>query len=163
MKFEIDFNDILGDEYGVETLQESVRRQVIDNLTTFTKKEVSRQISEEVNKVLNDELKKAVEDLMPVLVTDLLDAPYLPVDRYGSKGKETTFRSELLKTIQEQCVYKKSGYSSNDSFFTKAVDAVIYEQMESIKKEYKKLVDESIAKDAFNLAINTLKTKLGLG
>lgn len=29
MKIEIDLNDILGDEYGGETLQESARRQVI--------------------------------------------------------------------------------------------------------------------------------------
>lgn len=29
MEFEIDLNDILGGEYGVETLNESIRRQVI--------------------------------------------------------------------------------------------------------------------------------------
>lgn len=33
MKIEIDLNEILGDETGVETLADSVRRQVTDKLS----------------------------------------------------------------------------------------------------------------------------------
>ena len=53
MKVEIDLNDILGDEYGAETLQESVRRQVIDNLTLVIKEGVEKKIEAEVARVIN--------------------------------------------------------------------------------------------------------------
>ena len=162
MKIEIDLNDFLGDEYGAETLNESIKRQVIDNLTKTVEKGIQKQINEKVSSVIEDTLCLALAEKMPILIYDLMNATYQPVDIYGSRKPETTFRNELIKSIMEQMTYKKQYSGDKDNFFTKAVDQVIAEQMKIISENYKKTVDEFIGKKAFDLAITTLKIKLGL-
>ena len=163
MKIEIDLNDILGDEYGAETLQESVKRQVVENLTKKVSLGIEKQIDSEVSKAIQDNLVLALAEKMPVLIDDLMGAEYQPVNPWGSKeGDRTTFRKALIKCITENMVYKKAQYPSDRNIFTKAVDSAIHERMDEIAKDYKKLVDETIGKEAFNLAIKTLQTKLGL-
>jgi len=44
MKIEIDLNDILGDETGAETLQDSIKRQVIEKFTREIKAGISKRI-----------------------------------------------------------------------------------------------------------------------
>jgi hypothetical protein len=151
MKIEIDLNDILYDEnYGSETLQESVKRQVIDNLTKTVSLGIKKQIDTEVSLVISETLKSTLAEKIPLLVDDLMEAKYQPINKWGSKeGEETTFRKSLLNSIVENMVYKKTSYDSDRNVFTKAVDDVIREQMEKIKIEYKKTVDESIGKEAF--------------
>jgi hypothetical protein len=163
MKFEIDLNDILSDEYGCETLQESVKRQVVENLTRVVEKGIKKQIDEEVSKAISENLVIALAEKMPLLIDDLMTSEYQPVDSWGSKFHKTTFRNELIKSIMEQMTYKKQAYSDRENFFTKAVDSVISEQMKIISTEYKKTVDEAIGKKAFELAISTLKKQLNLG
>lgn len=163
MKIEIDLNDILGDEYGSETLQESIKRQVIENLTKKVSDGISKRIDQEVNSVINTSIASAVEERMQGIVDDILTTPYQPVDRWGSSvGAPTTFREALVKSIHENMVYKKTQYSSDANIFTKSVDAVIAEQMKIISALYKETVDQEIGKQAFALAISSLKTKLGL-
>jgi hypothetical protein len=162
MKIEIDLNDILGDEYGAESLNDSIKRQVIENITKTVEAGIKKQINEEVSKAIQENLVSALDDKMPLLIDDLMNAEYQPVDNYGSRKPITNFRNELIKSIMEQMTYKKQNYSDKENFFTKAVDAVISEQMRIIAADYKKTVDEFIGKEAFNLAIKTLKTKLGL-
>jgi hypothetical protein len=124
MKIEIGPNDILGDEYGTETLQESVRRQVIENLTRTIKGGIGKKIDIEVARILNEELQKVITEKMPAIVDDVLSAEYIPVDRWGgSKGTPTTFRAELVKAINEQMQYKPARYDSDKNAFTRAVDA----------------------------------------
>jgi hypothetical protein len=53
MKIEIDLNDILGDEWGTETLADSVRRQVVEKLTQTVKEGVAKKIDHEVSRVIN--------------------------------------------------------------------------------------------------------------
>jgi hypothetical protein len=163
MKIEIDLNDILGDEYGSETLQDSIRRQVVESLTTTITKGIGKQIDSEVSKVIDEQLALVLAEKMPDIICDLLSAEYQPVDKWGSKsGPVTTLRTALIESITSQMVYKKSNYESDKNVFTKAVDSIISEQMKIISEDYKKTVNETIGKEAFALAINTLKTKLGL-
>ena len=162
MKFEIDLNDILGDEYGAETLEQSIRRQVVDNITEFVQKGAKSKINEEVNIAINKAIQDTLEEHMPSIIDDIINVEFTPIDRYGSKSEPTSFRAQLIKSIHETMTYKNCNYASDKNVFTKAVDEVINEQMKIIQSEYKKTVDDTIGKKAFELAISTLKTKLGL-
>lgn len=162
MKIEIDLNDILGDEFGAETLQESIKRQVISNMTEYVKKGVKAKLDEEVHIAINKAIKDALVEKMPTIIDDIINVEYVPVDRYGSRSEKTSFREQLIKSIHENMTYKKVTYDSDKNYFTSAVDSIIKEQMLIISKQYKELVDAELGKKAFELAITTLRTKLGL-
>jgi len=162
MKFEIDLNDILSDEYGAETIQESIKRQVIENLTKTVEKGLQKKINEEVSKIIQDGMADELKKIMPKLIDDLINSEFQPIDKWGTKSSVTTFRKELINSIHEQMTYKKENYSDRENVFTKAVNQVVSEEMKVIQANYKKQVDEVISKEAFNTAIKTLQTKLGL-
>ncbi len=117
MKFEIDLNEILGDENGVESIQESVRRQVVEKLTSEVKSGIAKKIDIEIAKQINTSMKEKLVEVMPGLIDQLLEHEYIPVDRYGDfqRDKFTTFRKELVKNITEGIVYKaqRSDYDKN--------------------------------------------------
>lgn len=160
MKIEIDLDDILGDEYGAETLNESIKRQVIDNLTRTLSDNVTKKINEEVGIQINTAVRDGVVNRMQDIIDDVLNAKYIPVSNYGSRGDETTFRASLIKEITSQMVYKKDQY--NENLFTKSVNGVISEQMKIIQKDFIEQCNTEIAKKAFSDAVQLLKTKLGV-
>lgn len=162
MKIEIDLNDILGDEYGAETLQDSVRRQVIEQMTKAINEGVGNQIKSELARVFNEEIRAAVTSQMPTIVNDLLNAEYTPVDRYGDRSGPTTFRKELVAAIHEQMKYKKSQYSSKRNAFTSAVDAVIADNVKEFKADFNKLVNEQFIAEAMAHATIKLAERLGV-
>lgn len=163
MKIEIDLNNLLFDEhYGPETLQESVQRQVVDSVKKQVLSASVHKVQEEIDRQIADTVSQAIKDRLPELFDDLLNAEYIPVGRFGAKQEPTSFRKELVKTIQEQMVYKKENYDSNKNAFTKAVDSIVSEQMTAIKKDFEKTVSEETAKQAFSEAVSLLKKKLGI-
>jgi hypothetical protein len=165
MKIEIDLNDIFGDpENGVESIQDSVKRQVISALTEIVQKGIRSQIDQEVATVISETIKTNIQSLTPKLFDDLMSAEYTPVDRYGDRerGKTTTFRKEMVKKINEEMVYKKTTYDSDKNAFTKAVDSVLSEQVASFKKQYNSLLNEMFTKECFAYAQFELQRKLGV-
>jgi hypothetical protein len=162
MKFEIDLADVLTDEYGNgETLADTVRRQVIDKLTAEVSKGVRAQIDTEVARVLNEELQTAVKDKLPALMDDLMNTEYYSVDRWGDRAKQpTTFRNELVKAIMSNMDYKYQRYDSDKNVFTKAVDAVVSENVKVMQKEFDKKVIELFQKEAFDYAMKQMAAKL---
>jgi hypothetical protein len=162
MKFEIDLNDILGDEFGAETLQESVKRQVIGNLTEYVKKGVMDKLNIEVSAAIDKAIGDELTEKMPVIIDDVLNVTYTPVDQWGSRKTPTTFREQLVKSIHENMTYKKVNSRYDRNFFTQAVDEIIESEMKEIQKKYKEEVDSGIAKEAFNAAVSILRSKLGL-
>ena len=163
MKIEIDLNEILFDEnYGPESLQESVQRQVIDKIKDQVLRTSVHKVQEEIDRQIANTVSETIKEKLPELFDDLLNAEYTPVERYGTKKEPTSFRKELVKTIQEQMVYKKESYESNKNAFTKAVDGIIEEQMREIKKDFAKQVSTETAKQAFEEAVKLLKQKLGV-
>lgn len=162
MKIEIDLNDILGDENGAETLQESVRRQVVDSLSTSIRKGVQSRINEETTRIMNEELQKVLIEQMPALVDDVMNTAYTPVSSYGQRSEPTTFRNELVKAIGSNMVYKKAQYDSDKSAFTKAVDAVIGEQVAAFKKSFDAMVDAEFKRDALTYAVTKLSERLNI-
>ncbi len=164
MKIEIDLNDILSDEdYGSETLQESIRRQVIATITNVVKTGVNKQLNDEVQKVINEEVKTAVQEKLPVIIEKIFSEEYIPVDRYGSSnGKPTTFRAELVKAVNDQMVYKTAHYSSDKNVFTKAVDEVVAQNVAIFKSDFNKQVDANFTAEVMTAAQKKLQERLGL-
>lgn len=163
MKIEIDLNDILGDENGVETLQESVWRQCIETLTRDIQSGVTKRINDETTRILNDELQKAVVERMPTIVEDVMTTEYTPVDRYGSRERRsTTFRAEIIAAIADQMIYKPARYDSDKTVFTKAVDAAVAEKLAQFKADYNKAVDAQFTAAALEYAAQKLREKLGI-
>jgi hypothetical protein len=162
MKIEIDLNDILGDEFGAESLQESIKRQVIDSVTSTVQKGVASKIDEAISMQISESIKNAIETQMPSLIDDLINTEYVPLSKWGDRGSKTTFRNELLKEITNQMTYKKEQYSDKENVFTRSISNVVSEEVKRIEKEYKTTVNEFIGKEAFSLAIKTLKSQLGL-
>lgn len=164
MKIEIDLNEILGDESGVETLQESVRRQVIEKLSRQIQDGIGNRIDNKISEIINVTIKKSMEELTPSLIGDLMNAEYTPVDRWGSRkdGGPTTFRKELVRSINEEMIYKKASYESDKNTFTKAVDSVVLENVNKLKIGFDKLVNEMFTQACFDYAKNALQKKLGV-
>lgn len=161
-KIEIDLNDILGDEYGTESLQESVRRQVVDKVTSLVSETTAKRINDEIAKVMDEEIRKAVQIQMPAIVNDLVSQEYTPLDRYGSKGQPTTFRAELVKAVLEQMVYKKTQYSSDENVFTKAVNSIVNEKVNEFKKDFLEKINSNFVADTMKYALDTLRNKLDI-
>ena len=163
MKIEIDLNDILGDEFGAETLEESVRRQVVQQVSDTIRNGIGKTIDLEVSKLINDELSKAIAAKMPLLIDDLLNTEYVQVDTWGDRKRDpTTLRKELLRTITEQMTYKRnSSYKSDrDNIFTRAVDDIVSDNIKIFQKEYNTKVNELFVADALKYAIDKLKETL---
>lgn len=161
-KIEIDLDDILGDEYGSETLQDSIKRQVVDKLSEEIKNGVGKKIDSQISTVINDEIRKAVEIQMPTLIDDLINKEYTPVNQWGSQGKTTTFREALLESITNNMVYKNTTYSSDQNAFTRSVNSVIEEKVKEFKKEFDMTVDKKYVEEVTTYAIQTLKKKLNI-
>jgi len=162
MKIEIDLDDILGDESGVETLQESIRRQVIDSITKNVKQGIKLRIDEAVGNTIQTELNSYLKDALPGLFAQIMDAEYTPVSTYGSRGDTTTLRATLLKSITDNMVYRKGNYSSENNAFTKAVDSVMEEQLKAFKADFNKTVDATFTAAAFAHAREAVQKKLGI-
>ena len=162
MKIEIDLNDILGDDEGVETLQESVRRQVIDAMRASIQKGVGKRIDEEVSRILNEELKAQLSDKIPAMIEDVFTAEFTPVGRWGEKAEPTTFRKEIIKHLSGEMVYKKANYESDKNAYTKAVDAVVSENLKAFQAEFNKACKDIVAKDALTYAVTEMKKRLGV-
>lgn len=162
MKVEIDLNDIMGDEYGAETLQESIRRHVVESLTKTIKEGVGRQIEIEVARILKEEISAAVKGRMGEIVADLLDAEYVTCDRYGDRSRTpTTFRKELVKAIHEQMKYVKAD-DWHKNAFTKAVDDTVGENVKEFKAEFSKRVDAQFVAECMKHATANLQERLGI-
>lgn len=163
MKIEIDLNEILGDEDGVETLADSVRRQVINKLTYEIKTNIQKHIDIEISKFIQETIKEHIVKFMPETIEHLMTTEYVQVDRYGDRKKEpTTFRKELIKAITEQMVYTKPQYSSDKNMFTKTIDDLVESKVNAFKTDFNKQVDASFTKECMDYAVTKLQQKLGI-
>lgn len=163
MKIEIDLNDILGGEYGSESLADSIRRQVIDKLTEDMYGNIGKKIDTEVSRVINETIKEHITKFMPDTIAALMDTEYRIVDRYGDRVKEpTTFRKELVKAIQENMVYQPNRYSSDENIFTKSVKSVVESNVSKFKTDFNNMVNAEFTKECFEYARTELQKKLGI-
>lgn len=162
MKIEIDLNNIFADENGAETLEESVRRQVVDRLSGDMRKRLFDRIDGEVARVMNEQIAEVMSEKMPELIDDIMNATYTPVSNYGSKGAPTTFREEIIKAIAANLVYKPSNYASEENAFTRAVKSVLDAKTKAIQEAIVNQVDGKFKTDAITFAVKKLSERLGI-
>lgn len=164
MKIEVDLNDIFCDpETGQpeESVEQAIRRQIVDNLTRTMRDGIMKRVNAEVAEQIQAAIKTAVADRMETLVTDALDAEFTPVDSYGCRAKEpTTCRKEIIKAVQEQIKYKPERYSYDNNAFTKTVKEIADSAFSKFKSDFDAAVNEDLRKQAMAHAVATLQKKL---
>lgn len=164
MKIEIDLNDVFRDEDGNpdESLEESVRRQVLERLSGDLRKRLFSRLDEELSAVMNKQLSEAMTEKMPALIDDIMNVTYTPVSTYGQRGEPTTFRNEIVKSIGANMKYEPKNFSSDENAFTKAVKSVVEAKTGEIKKELLAQIDTRFRQDAMAFAVTELSKRLGL-
>ena len=166
MKIEIDLDDIFRDEDGNsgESLQDSIRRQVIDSLSGDMKKRMFQRIDLEISEVMRDQIKAVMDQKMPELIDDIMNATYVPTSSYGQRGEPTTFRNEIIKSVADNMQYKpdSSGYSNRENAFTRAVKSIVEAKTDEIKKALVAEIDVKFQRDAITFAVQELQKRLGL-
>lgn len=164
MKIEIDLDDVFRDEDGVpeETVQEAVKRQVIARLTDDYRKRLFTRFDDQMAKIMQEQIQEVMKDRMPSIVDDIMNAEFTPVGTYGQRSEPTTFRAELVKAVSANCTYSPRNYSSEENAFTKAVKAVVAEQLAAFKAEFTAKIDDTFKRDALAFAVAKLSERLGL-
>ena len=164
MKIEIDLDTIFRDEEGEpgESIEEAVRRQVMDRLTGDLRKRLFDQLDYRLSEVMRDQIGEVMKEKMPTLMDDILNATYVPVSSYGQRGEPTTFRDEIIRSIAANLKYEPKNYSSDENAFTRAVKSVVEQKTNAIKSEITKQVDTQFAADALKVAVSKLAERLGL-
>lgn len=164
MKIEIDLDNIFRDEDGnpEESLEESVRRQIITRLSDDYRKRLFSKFDQELTKIMQEQIADVMKDRMPEFIDDILNAEYQPVSSYGQRGEPTTFRSEIIKSIAANMKYEPRQYASDENAFTKAVKSIVELKTNEIKKEITAQVDTKFRQDALAFAVKQLSERLGL-
>lgn len=164
MKIEIDLDDVFRDEEGgpAESVQESVRRQIIDRLSGDMRKRLFARLDEELSTIMREQISVVMVEKMPELIDDIMNVKYTPVSTYGQRGEPTTFRDEIIKAIGANMVYAPKSYSSEENTFTRAVKSVVEAKTDGIKKELLATIDAQFKRDALAFAVKQLAERLGL-
>lgn len=162
MNITIDLSEIFCDSEDPCDLNNAIRSEIVRSLTRTMGERLTHTIEQETRAIINAELQAAVRERMPQIVDSIIDAPFVPVDRYGSPGEPTTFRNALAKAIIDQMVYKKTTYNSDKNLFTRAIDDVLTENLKLFKAEMKRQVDTQYAAAVLQEATIAIRQKLGL-
>ena len=162
MQITIDLSDIFCDAEEPCDLNDAIRQEVVRALTKTMGERLLTTIEHETRAVINTELQAAVKERMPQILDSIIDAPFIPVDRYGSASNSTTFREAIAKELLGQMVYKKTTYDSDKNLFTRTVDAVLAENLKLFQAELKKQVDSQYAAAVLQAATDALRQKLGI-
>lgn len=157
MKMEIDLNEILGNEYGTETIEDSIQRQVTEYLVADFKTKVGQKMDQEISRKVDNLIDAQLKQRIPEMIDEIWGMDYTPVSRYGEKDKnKTTFKNELIRTISEQLIYQNPHYSSDQNVFTRAVNTSIDKAMSGFKKEFDAAVTKQFQKKAYAYALKQL-------
>lgn len=164
MKIEIDLENIFRDEEGFpdESLEESIRRQVVSRLTEDYRKRLFQRFDQELGNIMREQIAQVMAEQMPDFVDDILNAEYRPIGRYGDRGEKTTFRAEIIKSVTEEMQYKPQDYSHKENAFTKAVKSIVELKTNEVKEHLTKEIDTKFKTDAITYAVRQLSERLGL-
>jgi hypothetical protein len=163
MEIKIDLHDIFQSEDGdAETLAESIKRQVTDQLIKRYASGITQQIEEHISETISGMIRDAVKDKMPALITEIMDAEYMQVDRYGSRKGPTSFRAEMIRTIHEEMQYKPDSNSYHKNAYTKTVETLVADMLKTFQTDFNKKVESTFTAAAMEHASHALKKKLGI-
>lgn len=101
------------------------------------------QILSEAAKVVKERVKLCMSNF----AEDFLDEPYIPVDTYGDKAKETTLRQQVIKGVVAQIKFKNSSWSSDKTAFQNIVETTVQEYLKVSKSEIAKVIESVMTND----------------
>jgi transcriptional antiterminator len=164
MKLEIDLNDIFRDENGIpeESLEDSIKRQVLEKLSGDLRKRLFSRLDEELSKVMTAQIQEVMKAKMPELIDDIMNTSYIPISGYGSRGEKTTFRDELVKAVTSNMKYEPKNYTSDENVFTRSVKSILEAKTSALQKAITDQVDVKFKEDAIKFAVTKLAERLGL-
>lgn len=147
LSIELDLNEILTDENGYpeESVEQSIKRQVIEKIAETAKKGIGRQIEISIRDAVAKVIDSAVAEKLPSMIDMLLNEEYTPRTQWGEKLEPTTVRNELIKRFREEFQYVKTdpyGNRSKATAFSQAVDKFVEEKL----REFKKTFDDTVGK-----------------
>lgn len=164
MKIEIDLDDVFrgDDESPDETLQDSIRRQVISRLTEDYRKRLFQRFDTELTTIMQSQIAEVMQTKMPDMIDDIMNAKYTPVNSYGSRGEPTTFRDEIIKSVATNMRYEPKEYRHSENAFTQAVKSIVEKQTAAMTETLKDQIDGEFKKNALAYAVKAMSEKLGL-
>lgn len=180
IQIEIDLDDILyertydGDYREIETVKESVERQlkqgIIDEIKKSYLKEFKEQLFHDVMSEIKTEYMTLAKTKVPEMLEDALTRKYEIQDKWGGKSLTTCFMDEFVNELNKQLKYEKRSYDSDKNRFTKLVDNTIEQLTNQWKSDFDAHIKDQVLRDAytyaldkvaraFNVRINDLKEK----
>lgn len=162
MKIQIDLNDIFQEEGYTESLNESIRRQVIDAVKADSLRRVGEMIKEEMAKVIHEQVSEQVKLIAPKLCNELVDLEYQPITSYGSKdGGPTTMRKKFIEELKKEFVYKpNTPYPSDMNAFTKAIKQTVEQVASEARKDMSNKINQELLNSAYVAALEKIKEML---
>lgn len=164
VSIEIDLDDILyertydGDYEQIETIKESVERQlkqgIIEEIKKSYLKDFKDQLFHDVMSEIKTEYLTLAKTKVPEMLEDALTRKYERVDRWGSKYEESSFLDQFVSELNKQLKYEKTSYSSDKNMFTKLVDQSIEQLTRDWKSDFDKHIKDQVLKDAYTYALD---------
>lgn len=159
MKIEIDLDEIFDEGDSVE---DSIRKQVIEHITARLQKGIASRVDKDLGEAISRMIEESLRPRMDGLITDILDAEFTPVDLYGTRGKPTSFRNEMIRVVHENMKYAPKTYHDSQNAFTKAVTETIRETTDRFRAEFNKEVDAGFLREAMAYATQKLRERVGI-
>jgi hypothetical protein len=160
---EIDLDNVFCNENGFpeESVEESIRRQVIEEVSSFAKKNVGTEISNAVHEAVSKLINEAIEEKVPSMIEMLLSEEFTPVTAWGEKSEPTSVRKELLKRFREEFQYIKVDRYGNrqKNKFTEAVDTFVTDSLKDFRKDFDDKVKAEFNKEAMKYVAEVVAKK----
>lgn len=155
MQITINTADILGDET-------TIRDEVIANVSNAIIVDLRKSANIELSKVLSECLGKVVNEVVSQAISIHIDHEFTDIDQYGRPGKTASVRERIADYIQSQCTFKNANYSSDMNAFSRAVKETVENEVKKFKSEFNSLVTKQVIEQSMEMAVNTLRSSLGL-
>jgi len=155
MQITINTADILGDET-------TIRDEIISQVSTALLVDLRRTANVELSKMLNECLANTVDEVVAQAIAIHVDNEFTDVDQYGRHNKTASVRARIADYIQSQCTFKNTTYASDMNAFTRAVKEIVEAEVKKFKSEFNSLVTKQVVEQSMEMAVNTLRSSLGI-
>lgn len=170
MKIEIDLEKIfVGESYTEDgevaeqiDFNTAIRNAVIDRIISTMGYDFKRKIQDELNSAITVGIKEEVKKVLAEKIPNFLDMEFTDTSSWGETKGTWTVRNRILKEIENQCVFKSGGYSSDRNYFSNAILEAAETEIKKWKSEFKTHMDAVFMKEIIHHATGEIKKKLGL-
>lgn len=170
MKIEIDLEKIfVGEQINEEgdvvesiDFNTAIRNAVIDRVISTMGYDFKSKIKDELNSTISTGIKEEVQKVLADKIPNFLDIEFTETSSWGETKGTWTVRNRILKEIENQCTFKKGGYSSDRNYFSNAILEAAETEIKKWKSEFKTHMDAVFMEGVIHHATADIKKKLGL-